>query len=71
MTTFAAVILLVSAVWSFIVWPPFLRRVTKDPRSRGADGRGTRFLAVHVVLVSVSLLIAAACAATGIVLLVT
>jgi hypothetical protein len=59
--TTAAVLLLVTAVWSAIVWPPFLRRVIRDPRSRGADGRATRFLGVHIVLVSISLAIAAAC----------
>lgn len=61
MITTAAVLLLVSAIWSAIVWPPFLRRVLRDPRSRGADGKPTRFLAVHIVLVSISLAIAAAC----------
>jgi hypothetical protein len=67
---FAAVMLLVSAVWSFVVWPPFLRRIRKDPRAHDEAGRGTRFLTVHVVLISTSLLIAALCAVAGILLLV-
>jgi hypothetical protein len=38
----------------------------KDPRSRDANGKATRFLTVHVVLVSVSMLLGAATAAIGI-----
>jgi hypothetical protein len=68
-TIAAAVILLVSAVWSFIVWPPFLRRVMRDPRARDEAGRGTTFLRVHVVLITVSLVLALACAVAGIALL--
>ncbi len=60
-----AIILLVAGLWSLAVWPPFLRRVLKDPRSRDADGKATRFLTVHVVLVSISLLLGAATAAIG------
>lgn len=60
-----AVVLLVAGLWSLAVWPPFLRRVLKDPRSRDADGKATRFLTVHVVLVSISLLLGAATAAIG------
>ena len=71
MTTFAAVLLLVTAIWSFLVWPAFLRRVLRDPRARDEAGKATKFLTVHVVLVSISLLLAAACAVTGIVLLIS
>ncbi len=60
-----AIVLLVAGLWSLAVWPPFLRRVLKDPRSRDADGKATRFLTVHVVLVSISLLLGAATAAIG------
>jgi len=56
--TLLAVLLLVNAAWNAIVWPPFLRRVARDPRARDADGRATAFLRVHIILVSVSLLIA-------------
>ncbi len=60
-----AIVLLVAGLWSLAVWPPFLRRVLKDPRSRDADGKATRFLTVHIVLVSISLLLGAATAAIG------
>jgi hypothetical protein len=61
-----AVVLVVAGLWSLLVWPQFLRRVRKDPRARDADGRATRFLTVHVVLVSISMLFGAATAAIGI-----
>jgi hypothetical protein len=57
---------LVAGLWSLIVWPQFLRRVMKDPRSRDAGGRATRFLTVHVVLVSISMVLGAATAAIGV-----
>lgn len=63
---FLAVVLVVSGVWSLAVWPQFLRRVRKDPRARDADGKATRFLTVHVVLVSISMVLGAATAAIGI-----
>ncbi|HET6241817.1 MAG TPA: hypothetical protein VFD99_07500 [Arthrobacter sp.] len=63
---FLAVVLVVAGLWSLIVWPQFLRRVMKDPRSRDAGGRATRFLTVHVVLVSISMVLGAATAAIGV-----
>ena len=63
---FLAVVLVVSGVWSLVVWPQFLRRVRNDPRDRDADGKATRFLTVHVVLVSISMVLGAATAAIGI-----
>jgi hypothetical protein len=50
-----SVLLLVAGAWNLVVWPPFLRRIVRDPRSKDADGRPTRFLAVHIVLVSISM----------------
>jgi uncharacterized membrane protein len=61
-----AVVLIVAGLWSLLVWPQFLRRVMKDPRARDAGGRATRFLTVHVVLVSVSMVLGAATLAIGI-----
>jgi uncharacterized membrane protein len=61
-----AVVLIVAGIWSLAVWPQFLRRVLKDPRARDAAGKSTRFLTVHVVLVSISMLLGAATAAIGI-----
>ncbi|ELT46177.1 SCO4848 family membrane protein [Arthrobacter nitrophenolicus] len=63
---FAALVLIVAGVWSLVVWPQFLRRVMKDPRARDADGKATKFLTVHVVLVSVSMVLGAATALIGI-----
>lgn len=69
MVVLGAVVLLVNAVWNALVWPPFLRRVSNDPRARDADGRPTRFLRVHQVLVTVSLALAAVSAVVGILML--
>lgn len=63
---FAALLLIVAGVWSLVVWPQFLRRVMKDPRARDANGSATRFLTVHVVLVSISMVLGAATAVIGI-----
>jgi hypothetical protein len=68
---FLALVLIVSGVWSLVVWPQFLRRVMKDPRARDAAGKATKFLTVHVVLVTVSMVLGAATAAIGIAALVS
>ncbi|GAB14004.1 MULTISPECIES: SCO4848 family membrane protein [Arthrobacter] len=68
---FLALVLVVSGVWSLVVWPQFLRRVMKDPRARDAAGKATKFLTVHVVLVTVSMVLGAATAAIGIAALVS
>jgi len=65
-----SLVLLVTAVWNLVVWPPFLRRVLKDSRSRDAAGRATTFLRVHAVLVGVSLALAIAVGVLGILTLV-
>ncbi len=62
----AAILLLVGAAFSAVVWPPFWRRVAADPRARDADGRPTRFLRVHAVLIGTALVIAVAQAVVGI-----
>lgn len=64
--TFLAVVLIIAGIWSLVVWPQFLKRVRNDPRARDAAGKATRFLTVHVVLVSISMLLGAATAAIGI-----
>ncbi|GED11021.1 SCO4848 family membrane protein [Cellulosimicrobium cellulans] len=65
-----SVVLLVTAAWNLIIWPRFLQRIAKDPRSRDAAGRATRFLTVHVVLIAVSLVLALAVGALGVLTLV-
>jgi len=58
--------LLVAAIWNFVIWPPFLRRIAKDDRARDADGRPTAFLRVHAILIGVSLSLALAVGVLGI-----
>lgn len=58
-----------NVIFSLVVWPPFLRRVKADPRARDEDGRATRFLIVHVVLISAAYLLAAVSAISLIVAL--
>ncbi|OFI38944.1 hypothetical protein BIU82_16710 [Arthrobacter sp. SW1] len=59
-------VLIVAGVWSLAVWPQFLKRVMKDPRARDASGKATKFLTVHVVLVTVSMVLGLATAAIGV-----
>ena len=63
---FAGCLLIIAGVWSLVVWPQFLRRVMKDPRARDAAGKATKFLTVHVVLVSISMVLGAATAVIGV-----
>jgi hypothetical protein len=65
-TTALAVILLLNAVFNVVAWPQFLKRVMRDPRARDETGRATAFLRVHVVLVTIALVLAAASAAAGV-----
>jgi hypothetical protein len=60
-----SIVLIVSGLWSLIVWPPFLRRVLKDPRSRDERGAATRFLKIHFMLVSTSMILGAATLVIG------
>ncbi|MEY2849899.1 MAG: hypothetical protein RI885_2566 [Actinomycetota bacterium] len=69
MTTVLIALLLANAVYNVLVWPTFYRRVARDPRARDAAGRATRFLTVHVVLVTVALVLAAASVTAAIVAL--
>lgn len=70
MTVFAAVLLLINALYNFIVWPQFFKRVAKDTRARDAQGRPAAFFKVHAVLIGIALLIAVASAIAGVMLLV-
>ncbi|HMH57814.1 MAG TPA: hypothetical protein VK537_01405 [Galbitalea sp.] len=54
----AAIILLVNGVFNWIVWPPFYRRTASDPRAHDADGKATRFLRIHAILIGAALLLA-------------
>ncbi|MFH5880447.1 SCO4848 family membrane protein [Arthrobacter sp. NA-172] len=61
-----AIVLIVAGAWSLIVWPQFLRRVMTDPRARDAAGKATKFLTVHVVLVTISMVLGLATAIIGV-----
>lgn len=66
MPVFVSIVLIISGVWSLVVWPQFLKRVTKDPRARDATGTATKFLRVHQILVGISLVLGVATAAVGV-----
>ncbi len=61
-----SIVLIIAGLWSLLVWPQFLRRIRKDPRSRDQDGRATRFLTIHLMLVSTSMVLGLATAVIGI-----
>lgn len=61
-----SLVLIVTAIWNFVIWPPFLKRVRKDERSRDAAGNATTFLRVHTILIAISLALAAAVGVLGI-----
>lgn len=65
-----AVLLLLNAVFNVVTWPTFLRRVGTDPRARDAEGRPTRFLTVHRVLVAVAMVLAVASFVVAVIVLV-
>ena len=69
-TTLLAVLLFLNAAFNILVWPTFYRRVAKDPRARDAQGRATRFLVVHAVLIGIALALAAASVVGGVAALV-
>ncbi len=54
----AAIVLLVNGVFNWIVWPPFYRRTASDPRAHDSDGKATRFLRIHAILIGSALLLA-------------
>ncbi|GAA3941064.1 SCO4848 family membrane protein [Pseudoclavibacter caeni] len=70
MLIFTSVVLLVNAFFNVIVWPQFLRRVSRDDRARDEEGNATSFLRVHQVLITLALTIAAVSAVGGVVGLV-
>lgn len=66
MPTPLALILILNGIWTIIVWPAFLRRVLKDPRARNENGQPTRFMTVHLMLVTTSIILGLATAVIGI-----
>lgn len=57
--------LLAFGVWSWVIWPVFLRNIAADPRSFHA-GSPTAFFLVHLVLTIVSLAFGTAIGVLGI-----
>ncbi|GAA3018057.1 SCO4848 family membrane protein [Actinokineospora globicatena] len=50
----SALFLVGFGVWSWLIWPNFLRNIWSDPRS--FDGGPTGFFVVHALLTAASLL---------------
>ena len=69
MTIALSVLLILNGVFNIAVWPTFFRRVARDPRARDASGKATPFFTVHLVIVSVALVLAAASLVAGVVTL--
>jgi len=67
---FAAVVLIVGAVFNVVAWPRFFQRVARDPRARDTAGRPTTFWRVHFVLLCIALAIAVASVVAAVLLLV-
>jgi hypothetical protein len=57
--------LLVFGVWSWVIWPVFLRNIAADPRSF-QGGSPTAFFIVHLVLTLVSLAFGTAIGVIGV-----
>ena len=65
-----AILLILNAVFNFITWPTFFRRVVKDPRARDADGKPTPFFTVHLVLFIVGVTLGAVSLLAGVLSLI-
>ena len=65
-----AILLILNAVFNFITWPTFFRRVVKDPRARGVDGKPTAFFTVHLVLFIVGVTLGAVSLLAGVLSLI-
>ena len=65
----AVFLLFANVLFNVIAWPRFYPRIAADPRARDEQGRRTTFYTVHVVLIVIALVLAAASAVIGVVLL--
>ena len=61
-----SVVLVLTALWNLLIWPRFWQRIARDPLSRDASGRATRFRTVHAALIGVSLALALAVGVLGV-----
>jgi hypothetical protein len=57
--------LLAVGVWTWVIWPTFLKNIWNDDRAFTAADKPTSFLIVHAVLAGVSLLIGTAIGVIG------
>jgi len=64
------ILLILNAIFNFVTWPTFFRRVAKDPRARDSAGKPTAFFTVHLVLFIVGITLGAASAVAGVASLV-
>ncbi|SDD17676.1 SCO4848 family membrane protein [Actinokineospora iranica] len=55
LTRRASLFLLAFGIWSWVIWPTFLKNIWADPRS-WTDGAPTGFFVVHALLTAASLL---------------
>ncbi|GAA2980697.1 hypothetical protein JOD63_002744 [Microbacterium terrae] len=69
MLILAAVLLFANALFNAVVWPRFYPRIANDPRARDEQGARTAFYRVHVVLITIALVLAAASVVGGILIL--
>jgi hypothetical protein len=65
LTRRAAGFLLAFGIWSWIIWPTFLKNVWNDDRSFAPGGGPTGFLVVHAVLTVASLVFGTAIGVLG------
>jgi hypothetical protein len=65
-----AILLILNAVFNFLTWPTFFRRVAKDPRAKDAAGKPTPFLVVHLILFIVGVILGAVSLLAGVLSLI-
>ncbi|HEY8372604.1 MAG TPA: hypothetical protein VIL00_07670 [Pseudonocardiaceae bacterium] len=61
----ASLFLIAFAVWTWLIWPNFLRNIWRDTRSWDAAGGPTAFFTVHLLLVLASLTLGTAIGVIG------
>ncbi|WP_152649130.1 SCO4848 family membrane protein [Demequina flava] len=67
MTLVLSILLLTNAIFAFMVWPQFMKRIAADDRSTDADGNRTKFYSVHRKLITIALILAGISGVAGVV----
>ena len=70
MVFISGILLLLNALYNFVVWPQFYKRVNADERARDEHGKKTAFFKVHAILISIAMVLALASAVAGVLLFV-